>query len=209
MKLTDESKLFIGIILATFVIIGIGIAFFTKPAPILPRQELIPPGTNTLGSEKAKVFLVEFSDFQCSSCKEFYPIVNQLFEKYKDKLIVAYRHFPLEKHPFSQKEALAVEAAGAQGKFWQMHDLLFDSQERISDDLIIDLAKQLNLDLGKFQKDMQEEKLKEKILSDKAYGEKIGIDATPTFFLNGQKLTLYSFDDLRKQVEQATEKNPQ
>lgn len=203
MKLTGETKLFIGIIVATLVIVVAGIFFLSKPTAVVPREELLPQTIYIKGNKDANVYLVEFSDFQCPACKAYQPTIKTIVDKYKDKLVFGYRHFPLDQHPFAQKAALAAEAAGVQGKFWEMHDLLFENQEKFSDSIFAELANQLNLDKEKFATASNDTKLKEKIFADQTYGQKAGVDATPTFFLSGKKLNLVSTNDLIQQIEAA------
>ena len=121
----------------------------------------------------------------------------------KDKLYFGYRHFPLTQHPFAQKSAEAAEAANEQGKFWQMYDYLFAKQDDLSDAVIDGGVKELGLDTAKFQADMKSDKVKNKIEKDLADGNKFGISATPTFFLNGKKLNLDQLSDLKTAVEKA------
>lgn len=204
MKLTTETKVFLGMIIATIAIIGGAAMFFTKPTPIFTRSELIPEGTATKGNPQAEIYLVEFSDFQCPACKAAQPFVANIVEKYKDKMVFAYRHFPLAQHPFSQKAAQASILAQKSGKFWEMHDLLFANQETLSDDTIISLAKQLfPPDADSFASDYREGVEIDKVRADLAAGEKLGVASTPTFFLNGKKLTLTTFADLEKAVAEA------
>lgn len=204
MKFTSESKFFLGIIGATMVIIVGALIIFSKPTPQKPalaRQDLIASDTHTIGNAGASAFLVEFSDFQCPACKAFQPAVDIVLDKYKDKLLFAYRHFPLDQHPFSKESALTAEAAGEQGKFWEMGKLLFENQEKFADNLWKELAKQLGLDEKKFDEAFSSKTLTDKIDRDRAYGDQISVNATPTFFLNGKKLELTSQGDLVKAVE--------
>ncbi|MBI5448828.1 thioredoxin domain-containing protein [Candidatus Gottesmanbacteria bacterium] len=203
MKFTSETKLFVGILVATIAIIVFAMMVLTKPTPTLSRDELVPPGAATKGNPTAKAYLVEFSDFQCPACLAVQPTVNGVTAQYKNQLVFVYRHFPLDQHPFGQKAAQAAEAAAAQGKFWEMADLLFTDQAKFSDALFPQLAQSLNLDLVKFTKDMEDSTIKQKIANDRAYGIRIGVNATPTFFLNGKKLNLTSFDDLKNAVAEA------
>lgn len=206
MKFTSESKFFLGIIGATIVLIIGALVIFSKPTngiPALARENLIPSDTQTTGNASASAFLVEFSDFQCPACKAFQPAVDIVLEKYKDKLLFAYRHFPLDQHPFSKESALTAEAAGEQGKFWEMEKLLFENQDRFSEALWKDWANSLGLNLDEFETSFNSQKLKDKIDRDRAYGDQIGVNATPTFFLNGKKLELTSQADLVKAVEEA------
>jgi protein-disulfide isomerase len=207
MNLTGETKLFLGIIIATIVIVVVGVFLTSQPVKTYTREEMIPTGAYTEGTASAKIFLVEFSDYECPACKAFQPTLSALIGKYKDKMVFAYRHFPLDQHPLAQKAALVAEAAGVQGKFWEMHDLLFENQDALSDSIFTDLEKQLKLDDAKFQQSLQDSTLTDKINADKAFGEKVGIDATPTFFLQGKKLDLATPADLTTEVENAIKTN--
>ena len=205
MKFTSESKFFLGIIGATVIIIIGALILFSKPTPEKPaltRQDLIASDTQTIGNASASAFLVEFSDFQCPACKAFQPAVDIILDKYKDKILFAYRHFPLDKHEYALNAALTAEAAGEQGKFWEMAKLLFENQEKFEDNLWKNLAMQLGLDEKKFGESFSSKTLKDKIDRDRAYGEQIGVDATPTFYLNGKKLELTSQADLVKAIEE-------
>lgn len=205
MKITSETKLFLGIILATVILIGAAVALYSKPQappPQLSRDELIGERSYSRGNSSASAYLVEFSDFQCPACKAFQPVVDELVEKNKDKLLFVYRHFPLDQHTFAIPAAVAAEAAGAQGKFWEMYALLFANQEKFSDSIWKVLAGELSLDERQFNQSLDSKNLKEKILKDRDYGIAIGVNSTPTFFLNGRKLTNFStFDEFRNMVE--------
>lgn len=200
MKFTTETKVFLGIVIVTLLIIFAASFSMTKPIPTFSRAEMIPDGTATKGNPQAEIYLVEFSDFQCPACKSAQPFVDAITEKYKDKMIFAYRHFPLAQHAFSTNAALAAEAAAKQGKFWEMYSLLFANQEKFNDNLWKDLANQLKLNPDQFDADMKNADLKTKIDNDQSAGEKFAVTATPTFFLNGKKLDLNTFTDLEKAV---------
>lgn len=205
MKLTSESKLFLSIILATVAIVAVAVAIFSKPSPPLPRTELL-TGAALKGNVDAPVYLIEFSDFQCPACRTIKPVIDELVKQYAgDNFVFGYRHFPLDQHPMAFKTAVAAEAAGEQGKFWEMYDLLFANQDKLSDETIISLAEQLNLRMEAFKKDLQRSDIREKVERDKAYGVQIGINSTPTFFLNGKKVNLTSFDDLKRAVAEAVQ----
>ena len=206
MRISGETKLFAGIILVTVAIMGIGVFLFSRPAPILPREVLLPEDVVTRGAPDAKTYLVEFSDFQCPSCRLFKDEVDRLTAKYKDKLFYGYRHFPLSQHPFAYKAALAAESANDWGKFWEIADYFFSHQDNLSDQMIEEAGQKLGLDGEKFKESLKSEKYKNKIERDIADGRKFGIDATPTFFLNGRRLTLFSVADLEKTVEKELNK---
>lgn len=206
MRFSSETKIFLGILVATVAIIGLGMAFFSKPEKAFTKEEMIPTDAIAVGPKDAKVYLVEFSDFQCPACKAFKPYVDEIKTTYYNKLYFSYRHFPLGKHAYAYKAALATEAAGEQGKFWEMYDLLFSNQEKLSDQKILEGAKLLGLDLGKYDIAVKSQIFKNKIDKDLADGTKFGVQGTPTFFLNGKKLDLASFADLQKAVADAVAK---
>lgn len=211
MKLTGETKLFLGIIVATLSIIVGGVFLFSKPAtpePQIPREKLVTPDAHTKGNASASAYLVEFSDFQCPACRDAKPFVDATVEKNKDQFLFVYRHFPLDQHPFGERAAIAAEAAGAVGKFWEAYDFLFQNQEKFSDDFLNSFAKQLKLDEKKYQTALADETQKNKVITDRTEGLSLGVNSTPTFFLNGRKLSLTSFADLEKLVGEAI-KSPQ
>ncbi len=141
-----------------------------------------------------KLVLVEYSDFQCPACAGYEPTVRKLVSTYADRgLVLVYRHFPLAQHNKATLAAKVTEAASTQGKFWEMHDLIFDNQEKwavmtLSDatDLFTDYAKTLNLDLVKFVADIEAKATIDKIQSDLLSGKQAGVIGTPTFYLNGR-----------------------
>jgi len=203
MHLTSETKLFMGVFGFTALLIVLALIIFSRPAKPLPQEELILPDSQATGSAQAKTWLVEFSDFQCPACKAFSGEVASLIKKYPDKLLVVYRHFPLSQHPEARNAAVAAEAAGVQGKFWEMERLLFNSQDELSAAKYASLAADLNLDLNEFSQSLNDRKLTDKIQADVDYGNRIGINSTPTFYFNGIKLSLNTPSDLTRDVEKA------
>jgi len=203
MKLTSESKILLAIVGVTILVIAIATVVLTKPEPTFTKADLVTPTAYTRGNPEAKTYLVEFSDFQCPACLAAKPVVDEIIKTNDKTLLFAYRNFPLDQHPLSHQAASAAEAAGRQGKYWEMFDLLFANQDKFSDALFPQLADQLKLDKTKFVADMNDPGVKNKILDDIAAGTRFGVNATPTFFLNGKKLTLNSFDDLKTAVTQA------
>lgn len=163
-----------------------------------------------IGSSSAKVKLVEFSDFQCPACKSAEPAIKQTLLKYSDDLQFIYRHFPLPQHTHAKQAATLAEAAGEEGKFWEMHDKIFETQSQwsnLSDTdataFFLVLAKELGLNEDNLRQALKENTFKSKIDSDIAEGQSLGVNSTPTFFLNGKKLNLKSFDDLNTAVANA------
>ncbi|MBI3956135.1 thioredoxin domain-containing protein [Candidatus Gottesmanbacteria bacterium] len=208
MRLTGESKIFLGILAVTVAIIGGAVFFFSKPAAPpkpLAREELVAPDSFSIGNASASAWLVEFSDFQCPACHAFSPVVDELVTKYSDKLLFVYRHFPLSKHEFAKPAAMAAEAAGLQGKFWEMAKLLFDNQDKLSGSLWASLADELKLDRVRFDAALNSQEIKAKIDRDETAAIRLGLPGTPSFFFNGVKLTVVSPDDLKKTVEKAVQ----
>jgi protein-disulfide isomerase len=132
-----------------------------------------------LGPETAAVTLVEYGDYE-------YPIVKELLRRLGNQLRFAYRHFPLTQvHPHAEHAAQAAEAAGRQGKFWEMHDMLFENQGALEDADLIRYARALGLDQSRFVRDMGDPAVIEHIREDVYSGIQSGVSGTPTFFING------------------------
>lgn len=148
------------------------------------------------GNKDSKVILVEYGDFQCPSCGSAYPNVKTLMDEYGDRIALVFRNFPLTSiHPNAKVAAAAAEAAGLQGKYWEMHDLLYqnqsaweslDTNKRV--DAFVSFASQIGLDTTKFQEDLSNADVNKKISFDMTLGKANSVSATPTFFLNGEKL---------------------
>jgi len=151
---------------------------------------------HVFGNVNSKVTLIEYGDFQCQPCGAIYPIVKSITNQYTNQLQFVFRNFPIaDLHQNAKAAAASAEAAGLQGKYWQMHDQLYTAQSDWSELSINDrtkffdnLAKQLDLNLKKFDSDMSSTQVSNKISYDIALGTKAGVDGTPTFFLNGKKL---------------------
>jgi protein-disulfide isomerase len=140
------------------------------------------------GLESAPVTLVEYGDYQCPHCGLAYPIIKAVQKKLGPKLRFVFRNFPLRNmHPFAEPAAQAAEAAGAQGKFWEMHDALYENQDFLDEDEIFKLAEGLSLDMKIYNKDIQDKRYKDKVKKDFMSGVKSGVNGTPSFFINGQR----------------------
>lgn len=191
-----ETKLFLGIIIGTIAIVGIGVAILSRPAVAkkVDPSLLIRADSNKIAIPSATVTLVEFSDFECAACGVYYKLVKEITGKYKHSMTFVYRNFPLTKfHPNAQIAAQAAEAAGMQGKYWDMHDLLFTKQKDWSAlstarEIFSQYAESLGLNVGQFNKDIDSDAVKNRIAADVHDGNALGINATPTFFLNNQKI---------------------
>jgi len=151
-------------------------------------------GDQVLGNKDSKVILVEYGDFQCPSCADAHPQIKEAMELYKDRVAFVYRNFPLTAiHPNARAAAAAAEAAGLQGKYWEMHDSLYEnlqSWQTLSGtertDTFVAFARQLQLDTEKFTTDLASAEINRKISFDQALGKKVGVTSTPSFFLNGE-----------------------
>lgn len=160
------------------------------------------------GNPNAKVTLVEYSDFQCPYCAIYQPYIKTIMEKYGADVRLVFRNFPLPGHRNARAAAQAAEAAGLQGKFWEMHDLLFSNQtqwENTADpsDIFAGYATSLGIDMTKFKQDYSSAAVASKIAADSAGGNRSNVQATPSFFLNGAKLTLSTYADLEQAVSAA------
>jgi protein-disulfide isomerase len=166
--------------------------------------ELVKADSHSLGSRDAKVTLVEFADFECSACIAGYPIVKQITKEYSDKILFVYRHFPIiAGHPDSLKAAEASEAAGEQGKFWEYYDILFSSGGKLTVSDLKKYANELGLDISQFESVLDGDKYKDRVMADLADGEKLGVDSTPTFFINGKKYVgVQTYDQFKRVIEE-------
>lgn len=212
--MTQESKILIIIGVITLAIIGGGTFFLDKsstkqptPAAKVDQNILVRPDSNKTGSDSAKVTLVEFADFQCPACGVAYPTVKQVRENYQGKINFVFRHFPLPQHKNGLKAAEAVEAAGEQGKFWEMDDKLFTNQDKWGEstnamDYFLTYAKEIGLDTDKFKASVDANKFAEKIKKDQQDGVAAGVNSTPTFFINGSKIVgAPTYEEFKTQID--------
>lgn len=173
------------------------------------KDQLVTATSHSRGNPNAKVNLVEFGDFQCPACAAAYPIVEQLLSAYQNNPDVnfVFRHFPLPQHQFAPLAAEAAEAANAQGKYWEMYNLLYTNQNtwvNSSDplSLFVDYAAQLKLDVNRFKSEVQQSKYSDIITNDQQQGLALSVNSTPTFFLNGTRLVgIQNFNDFKARVD--------
>lgn len=208
-----ETKI-LGIILITTLVLLFGGIFLlsrdqTSPGNIKVENivEIDYSKGQKVGSDSAKVKLVEFSDFECPACLAAEPAIAKVKSTYPDQIQFIYRHFPLPQHTHGRQAAAIAAAAGQQGKFWEMHDKLFETQTEwtiMNKDgaaaFFLQLAKNIGLDESKIKQELESDSIKAIIDTDIAEGQRVGVNATPTFFLNGQKLNLRVFEDLNTAV---------
>jgi protein-disulfide isomerase len=156
-----------------------------------------------LGDDDAPVTLVEYGDYQCPHCGAAHPIVKALIRNYGDQLRYVYRHFPLtEVHPYAEPAAETAEFAGAHRRFWQMHDLLFENQQRLGLPVLLEAAEYLGLSAVQLRRALETGEFAGKVRSDFMSGVRGGVNGTPTFFVNGQRHEgSYAFEDLAAAIE--------
>jgi protein-disulfide isomerase len=138
------------------------------------------------GPANAPLTLVEYGDFQCPYCRAAYPVVKRLQKKLGKKLRFVFRNFPVtQAHPYALIAAETAEAAALQGKFWEMHDLLFEQQDSLTPDIIPLWAEKIGLDVNKFGNDIKQGVVEKQINEDRQSGIRSGVNGTPTFYING------------------------
>lgn len=146
------------------------------------------------GPADAAVTLTEFGDYQCPYCGQAYAELKKVFAHFGDRLRFQFRNFPLSNiHPYAEMAAEVAEAAGAQGKFWQMHDAIYENQPALSNDMLVGLAGQLGLDVDRLVREVNERTYLPRIRTDLSEGLRAGVNGTPSFFING-RLHQASFD---------------
>jgi protein-disulfide isomerase len=144
------------------------------------------PVDHVLGPEHAPVVIVEYGDFECPNCKQAAPAVKMLLKRFENRVRLAFRHFPLEEvHPHALQAAEASECAGAQGKFWDMHDLLFEHQTHLDLKHLHGYAEQLGLDMARYVAEMDDHVYLQRIREHIDSGRRSGVRGTPGFFVNG------------------------
>jgi len=165
-------------------------------APITKRDQ-------SKGNKEANIVIVDYSDFQCPACAyTALKLLPEIEDYYQGKIKIVFRHFPLSYHKISYQGSLAAEAAGKQGKFWVMHDMIFENQNTLDKNAFNLFAKKIGLDYKKFKSDMKSEEIKNKVNKDIESGEELKIRATPTLFINGEKYSgELTFDALRFQID--------
>lgn len=140
------------------------------------------------GNKNAGLEIVEFGDYQCPHCGAAHPVIKEIMKEFGSEIKFVFRNFPLsEIHPMARPAALAAEAAALQGKFWEMHDAIFEHQQYLEDRFWLKQATHLKLNTDQFLKDMQQEALAAKVDNDFESGMRSGVNGTPTFFVNGKK----------------------
>lgn len=199
-------KRFLPFLIIALVLIGglIGLWFSLRSSTSTPNRnaatpdDRMPPGAqppNVRGNPHAPVTVEEFADFQCPSCGVYYPELKKIEAEYGDRLRVVFRENPLlPMHQYALVAAQAAEAAGLQGRFWEMHDKLYENQKTWSESkdvvpIFVDYAKQIGLDTDRFMRDLSGEAVAVRIFQDGKRSHALDIKSTPTFFVNGKEAT--------------------
>jgi protein-disulfide isomerase len=192
-----------------------GIIRAVNPGENIPLPSELTENDWIQGNPDAKVVLIEYSDFQCPACVHAYKLTEEIMDEFGGHIKFAFRHFPLTTiHDKAQLAAQAAEAAGLQGKFWEMYEMLFDYQttwDRLSvndaENQFIGYASDIGLDQKQFIEDLHSKEVKEAVDIDFQSAIDGGLNATPTFFLNGEKITPRNIEEFRTLIRTAIEQN--
>ncbi|HEV2801298.1 MAG TPA: thioredoxin domain-containing protein [Pyrinomonadaceae bacterium] len=186
----------------------------TATQPQQQPRPAVPPSlqnAHARGRADAPVLIEEYGDFQCPPCGFVHPILKRIEDEYETEVRVVFRNFPLPTlHQHAIEAARAAEAAGLQGKFWQMHDMLFEKQNEWKDTaiarpLFLGYARQLGLDLDKFTRDIDSAPVNTRVMNDEQHGTARGVGSTPTVFMNGREIpfeVVRDYGKLRATIEQ-------
>lgn len=140
------------------------------------------------GKKDADIVIVEYGDYQCPYCGAAYPVLKEIMNKYGNQIKFVFRNFPLsEMHQYARSAAIVAEAAALQGKFWKMHDAIYENQQYLSENLLLELAEKLELDSEQFYSDIKKSEVAAKVDSDFESGIMSGVNGTPSLFVNGTK----------------------
>lgn len=219
--MTQEVKV-LSAIGAVLIIALVGVSVLISKSSTTPANKNVAPNSELLvrsdsyhsaspdqigASSSAQVTLVEFGDFQCPACGAAFPTIEQALSDYQEKIDLVFRHFPLTQHPNARIAAEAAEAAGAQGKFYDMYRKLYENQAEWSESkdplsLFQNYAKGIGLNIDQFTADVKANKFSDKISRDLSDGNQLGVNATPTFFVNGQRIVgVPTYTQLKNLIE--------
>lgn len=161
---------------------------YQLPMPQLPRQTMPKGSVPFTGPKDAKVVLVEFGDFECPYCAQAHQVVKELRQLYPNRLRVEYRHFPLEQHTRAKPAAIASQCAHEQGMFWRYHDYLYENPQDLSDADFNKYGQKLKLDMPRFKNCLSGKGAASAVSRDSSIARKLGVDGTPSIYINGIKL---------------------
>jgi protein-disulfide isomerase len=209
------------VIIAAVLVFAVGAGYFLYQSS-LPKGGAIPPppggSTSMLGVTvpKGTVVIDEFGDYQCPPCGALHPVLKTLKSEYGDRMQISFHHYPITQlHPHALEAAYAASAASLQGKFWEMHNLLYDNQSAWSSvgdfrPFLLDYARQAGLDIPRFMRDMNGIQVMKIVQDDGLRAEAAGVNSTPTLFINGQLVPNENLtvENLRKEINQRLPVNP-
>jgi protein-disulfide isomerase len=182
--------------MGSVVVVLVALMFFvvrnTKPSVVF-EPGVINSYDNVEGNRDSKVVVTEYSDFECPACRAYYLVMRQMMAQFGDKVAFVYRHFPLPQHANAELAAYAAQAAGKQGKFWEMHNLLFEKQDEWSKaadvgPIFESYANLIGVSVEQFKIDWQSKEIKDLVKAEKDSAIKLNLPGTPSFFINGQQI---------------------
>lgn len=203
------------------IVVMVGMLFsgrFLNPAPTPATSAeaeailTVVPDDHIKGNPDGKVTLVEYLDFECEACRAYYPVIKQLEAEFPNDLRVVTRYFPLPGHRNSMTAAIAVEAASKQGKYWEMHDKLFETQEtwgnkQVPNPQIFEqYAQEIGLDMAKFKADVADPTTKARVQRDFDASEKLGNSSTPSLFVQGKKVQPRGYEEFKALIQVEVDK---
>lgn len=218
MNMNPETKKLTIIGIAALVLIGGSVLLFA----ISPKENVVAEKkilyrdnshTTAIGPVASVVVMVEFGDYQCPACGFAHPIIKKVLNEYGGKVTLVYRHFPLAQHRHSGIAAEAAEAAAQEGKFWEMHNRLYEDQKRWSDsdkplDIFLEYAREFGLNTEKFKQSVESSAFKDVIANDQKDGASAGVSGTPTLFINGEQYSgPFSYEALKAKIDSIQKKN--
>jgi len=195
------------IVMIAMLLLPVFISPCAKAAPQLMLGENIEI-TNSpfIGAENSPITIIAFIDYQCPYCKQYELVIQQVVDKYANKIKLIFKHFPLPFHEFAKNAALASLAANDQGKFWEFHVKLFENSPNLCNEVIQKIAKELRLDIDRFNNKMKSPEFKLLVKNDSLEGMRVGIIGTPTVYVNKKLLLDHSFIGLQKMIESELKK---
>lgn len=174
-----------------------------RSGPDPEKKYDLPVGESDIkGAKDGAITIIEFSDYQCPFCARAEPIIQQALDAYPTQAKFVYKHFPLTSiHPQAMGASQAAIAAQKQGKFWEMHELLFKNQRQLGEDKLKEYAKELGLDVAKFEADLNSDEVKKAVQADMRLAQKAGVRGTPTIFVNGKLLRNRSIAGFKEMID--------
>ena len=217
--MTQETKLVIGVIVVSLSIVFGGVFFLSnsddKEIQVVANGSLITKNSYKTEPTEGKITIVEFADFQCPACARTAPALERIVDEYEGKVSLVFRHFPLSQHKNAMVAAEAAEAAGSLGgpnAFWNMYTKLYATQATWEEndkpvEFFVTLAEELNLDNGQFKKSIEQKTFRDKIWSDYQEGLRIGVNGTPTLYINNKKMIdAPTYENLKARIDEELEK---